>query len=63
MRVTMEEINRYRQWRKLIEEAPLDSIELYDHGELVPLSKAGIARWEYIGLSNLDFIMAQIFDL
>lgn len=56
MKIDLDEFLAMMQYRNLINNAKLKEIELYSKGKLVPIKQKDLDHWQFIGLSNCDFI-------
>ncbi len=61
LRMDIEEIQRYFEWRKRINGTPLKNIDFYEDGKLVKYPEDWIPEWEFTGLNNLDFIQTGFY--
>ena len=61
MRVDIEKVLAMQEERAKINRRFLDSIEWYESGVKVDIPKKMIAEFEYMGLSNMDFITTGFY--
>ena len=61
LRMDIEEIQRYFEWREKINSTPLKNIDFYEDGKLVKYPEDWIPEWNFTGLNNLDFIQTGFY--
>ncbi len=61
LRIDIEEVQRFLEWRRLLNRTPLQNIDFFEDGKVVEYPKDWIKEWDYTGLSNLDFIATEFY--
>jgi hypothetical protein len=61
--IDIEEIQRFLEWRGILNRTPLRNIDFFEDGKLVEYPETLIEEFEYTGLSNLDFIATEFYKL
>jgi len=61
MRVDIEKILDLKEQLRVINSVDLDTIEFYENGKKVSISKENVDDWAFVGLTNVDFITSQSY--
>ena len=61
LRIDIEEVKRFLEWRRILNRTPLRNIDFYEDGKLVEYSETLIEEFDYTGLSNLDFVATEFY--
>ena len=48
--------------RKEFNDTDLSEIELYEDGKLLVLDPDVLKEWHYMGLSNMDYVMSDVYN-
>jgi hypothetical protein len=56
VRIDIEEIEALQKRRREINALDLKDIEFFRNGEKVEVSYSAIREWDFVGLSNIDFV-------
>jgi len=61
MRVDLETIDLIQALRRSINSTPLEDIEFYEKGEKLKIDPRNVKRFDFTGLSNIDFITTNFY--
>lgn len=57
MKVNLTEFEQHMAYRRLINETPLEDIEIYKDGKKIEVDPKLVEDFKYYGLNNTDFII------
>lgn len=60
MRIDGEEFRKAMEYRRSVNAAPLEQIEIYDGGVKVEIAAEDVEFWNAVGLSNWDFVKMML---
>lgn len=60
MDLTIEAVVIYEAWRRKVNRCDLKDIVFFKDGKKVGVSDEAIKRWKFTGLSNIDFVLAEL---
>jgi predicted ATP-grasp superfamily ATP-dependent carboligase len=61
LKILIEDIIKYQQFKESINNTPLEDIEFIENFQTIKVSPEVIKEWEYVGLSNIDFILSRCY--
>lgn len=62
VKVNIEDVQKAREFFKIVCSVPLTELQIYDNGKLLAIPKKIMEDFELCGLNNVDFILMRSWE-